>query len=256
MTGNQWTQDGNLPVAGSTTTDRLDASAGSTASASKVGAAKQEAAQVAGEAAGAVQGVAQTAKDEAGHVASEVKTNAQDLLHQARTGLAGQASAQQQKVAEGVRTLSDQLHAMADAPEQQGAASDLIRQAAERSQSVASWIESREPGDLFDEVKSFARRRPGTFLLLAAGAGLVAGRLARGLAPAPAPAVQAVPPRPIQPPVTVSTVPTELDEPLYDETDLGRPASGGPVTAGPGMAGAGLAYDVLEPNVPGEGRHL
>ena len=31
-----------------------------------------------------------------------------------------------------------------------------------------------------DEVRSFARRRPGTFLLAAAAAGLVAGRLTRG----------------------------------------------------------------------------
>jgi hypothetical protein len=81
---------------------------------------------------------------------------------------------------------------MADAPEQPGVASDLIRQAAERSESVASWLDNRDPGSLLNEVKSFARQRPGTFLLLAAGAGLLAGRLGRSLqAGAPVPGGQA-----------------------------------------------------------------
>ena len=46
---------------------------------------------------------------------------------------------------------------------------------------MASWLENRDPGSLLDEVKSFARQRPGTFLLAAAGAGLLAGRLGRSL---------------------------------------------------------------------------
>ena len=46
---------------------------------------------------------------------------------------------------------------------------------------MASWLENREPGDLLGEVQRFARNKPGTFLLLAAGAGVLAGRLTRGL---------------------------------------------------------------------------
>jgi len=148
---------------------------------SKTQAAKEEASNVAGEAASAAQGVAQTAKDEAANVAQEAKANAQDLLHQAKSGLTSQAGEQQQKAAEGIRNISSQLHSMATAPDQQGVASDLIRQAAERTSSMASWLENREPGDLLNEVQRFARNRPGTFLLLAAGAGVLAGRLTRGL---------------------------------------------------------------------------
>ncbi|TLM80215.1 hypothetical protein FDW83_19020, partial [Pseudarthrobacter sp. NamE2] len=48
-------------------------------------------------------------------------------------------------------------------------------------ESVASWLENKQPGDLLNEVQRFARNRPGTFLLLAAGAGVLAGRLTRGL---------------------------------------------------------------------------
>jgi hypothetical protein len=127
------------------------------------------------------QSVAETAKSEAANVASEAKANAKDLLHQARHDLTHQAGEQQQKVATGLRSVSDELHAMAQASDQPGVATDLVRQAAERSASIASWLDGRDPGSLLNEVKSFARQRPGTFLLLAAGAGVLAGRLSRSL---------------------------------------------------------------------------
>lgn len=70
---------------------------------------------------------------------------------------------------------------MASASEEPGVATDLVRQAAERSSTVAEWLDGRDPGSLLTEVKSFARKKPGTFLLLAAGAGILAGRLSRSL---------------------------------------------------------------------------
>ncbi|GIU56928.1 hypothetical protein [Arthrobacter sp. NicSoilC12] len=148
---------------------------------SKQEAAKDEAADVTRHAAGAAQNVAETAKTEAANVASEVKTNARDLLHQAKSDLTEQAGTQQQKVAEGLRSVAGELHSMAAASDQPGVATDLVRQAAERSSAVASWLDGRDPGSLLTEVKSFARQRPGTFLLLAAGAGVLAGRLSRSL---------------------------------------------------------------------------
>ncbi|BCW74160.1 hypothetical protein [Arthrobacter sp. NicSoilB11] len=154
---------------------------GDTSASSRKDAAKEEAADVARTAAGSAQNVAETAKGEAANVAHEAKLNAQDLLHQAKSGLTTQAGTQQQKAAEGIRNISSQLHSMASAPDQQGMASDLVRQAAERTSSIASWLENREPGDLLNEVQRYARNNPGTFLLLAAGAGVLAGRLTRGL---------------------------------------------------------------------------
>lgn len=148
---------------------------------SRKDAVKEEAGDVARTAADSAHGVAETARAEAANVATEVKASAKDLLHQARTDLTQQAGAQQQKVADGLRSVSDELHAMARASDQPGVASDLVRQAAERSSSVAAWLDGRDPGSLLDEVKSFARQRPGTFLLLAAGAGVLAGRLGRSL---------------------------------------------------------------------------
>ena len=167
--------------------------------------AKDEAANVAGRAAGAAQNVAATAKDEAANVASEVKTSMRELMDQVKSDLASQAETQQRKAAEGIHAISSQLRAMADAPDQQSVVPDLIRQAADRSAAAASWLENRDPGSLLEDAKAFARQRPVTFLLLAAGAGLVAGRVGRSLqAGAPAstpPNATTVPPRPTQAPV-------------------------------------------------------
>jgi len=60
-------------------------------------------------------------------------------------------------------------------------ATDLVKQASGRAHDAASWLESREPGSLLSELQSFARQRPAAFIALAAGAGLVAGRLGRGV---------------------------------------------------------------------------
>ena len=143
--------------------------------------ARHEAAEVSRTAADSAQTVAETAKTEAANVAAEVKTNARDFLYRAKSGLTDQAGTQQQRAAEGLRSISSQLHSMASASDQPGVASDFVRQAAERSSAVAGWLDRRDPGSLLDEVKSFARERPGTFLLLAAGAGVLAGRLSRNL---------------------------------------------------------------------------
>jgi ElaB/YqjD/DUF883 family membrane-anchored ribosome-binding protein len=143
--------------------------------------AKQEAGKVAEQAKQGGQQVAQTAKAELGHVTSTVGEQTRSLLGQTRSELTSQAGTQQHRVAEGIRALGGELQSMAEGSQQQGVAVDLARQASERSQAVASWLEDREPGDLLEEVKGYARRHPGTFIAVAAGIGLLAGRLTRGL---------------------------------------------------------------------------
>jgi len=142
---------------------------------------------------------------------------------------------------------------MADAPDQPGVAADLIRQAAERSQSVASWLENRDPGSLLDEVKSFARQRPGTFLLAAAGAGLLAGRLGRSLQ-AGAPTTQHAPSKPTHlaspaaAPVHQETViAAGSGDRFFDEPNL--PGTAGPVSTHTLPSGT-AADTTLRDNVP------
>jgi hypothetical protein len=204
---------------------------------------KDEAAAVAGHAAGEAKNVAQTAKVEAANVASEVKASTRDLLHQAKADLTDQ----------GIRTISSQLHTMADASDQPGIAADLIRQAAERSQSVASWLENRDPGSLLEEVKSFARQRPGTFLLVAAGAGMLAGRLGRSLQ-AGAPETQQAASKPahlsspaVAPVHQETVIAAGSGDRFFDEPGL--PGTAGPVSTQTLPAGT-AADTTLRDNVP------
>lgn len=143
-------------------------------------AARDEASGVARSAAESGKYLAGEAGTQAKGVAAEAGRQAKDLLDQGRTQLSSTAGEQQQRLAGGLRTFSSDLSQMADGAES-SIASGIARTVADQTSSVASWFENREPADLLDEVKRFARRNPGTFLLIAAGAGLLAGRLTRGV---------------------------------------------------------------------------
>jgi hypothetical protein len=125
--------------------------------------------------------VAEVGKDEVKNVAQETSQQAKELWQQTRSQLLDQSAQQQTKVAEGLRSLSQELAGMARGSEHQGVASDLAQQASQRMGDVAGWLDQRDPGSLVSEVKQFARQRPGTFLAAAAVIGLVGGRLSRGL---------------------------------------------------------------------------
>jgi hypothetical protein len=103
------------------------------------------------------------------------------LMHQLRSEATGQASTQSDRAVQGLRDLGDELKQMASSSGQNGLATDLAAQAADRVHAVAGWLDQRQPGEVLDEVRSFARRRPGTFLAAAAVVGLIGGRLTRGL---------------------------------------------------------------------------
>lgn len=146
---------------------------------------KERASEAASHVGDAGREVAQDAKEKARDVAHEAKGRARGLVDDARTGLTDQARTQQERLAGGLRSLGDELRQMADGTEDPGYATDLVRRAGDATGQVAQWFEDREPSSVLHEVESFARRRPGTFLLLAAGAGLLVGRLVRGMKDAP-----------------------------------------------------------------------
>ena len=125
--------------------------------------------------------VASTAGEQARNVAGEAKTQARNLMSETQDQVRVQASEQKNKAAGGLRDVSMQLRSMADgtATGQQTMVTDWARQASDKVQELATWIENREPGDLVNEVRDLARRKPGTFLLGAAAAGVIAGRLTR-----------------------------------------------------------------------------
>jgi hypothetical protein len=145
--------------------------------------AKDEARNVGQTAAQAGSQVASTAADQAKQVTQETRRQAQDLVQQGRQQLQSQARTGQQKAGQGLAEIAGQLRTMVEGGGQtpSGPAADLVRQAGDKVEEVANWIQAREPGDLLNEVRSFARRRPGAFILGAAVAGVVAGRLTTGV---------------------------------------------------------------------------
>ena len=154
---------------------------GASSSASTKDVAKDEAKATGQQAKEGARHVAEVGKDEVKNVAQETGQQAKELWQQTRTQLMDQSAQQQTRVAEGLRSLSEELSGMARSSEQQGMASDLAHQASQRMGDVAGWLDQRDPGSLVSEVKQFARQRPGAFLAAAALAGLVGGRLSRGL---------------------------------------------------------------------------
>jgi hypothetical protein len=148
---------------------------------STTGKAKTEAKEVGRTAVAAGGDVAQTAKEQGEQVARETARQARDLYGTTRAQLRDQASAQQRRAAVGIRSIGDEIRSMAQQGGQSGPASELAHQASGRIADVADWIEAREPGQVVDEVKQFARRHPGAFLAGSAILGVLAGRLTRGV---------------------------------------------------------------------------
>lgn len=144
--------------------------------------AKEQASQLGHETAAASQKVAETTKAETAKVATETKRQTKHLLREAQEQMTEQAGEQQKKVASGLRSVSDELKTMADNSDQGGMGADLVHEAASRTGNIASWLDDRDPGALLDEVRTFARERPGAFIGIAAAAGILAGRLTRSLA--------------------------------------------------------------------------
>jgi hypothetical protein len=153
---------------------------------------KSEGRRVADDAAQGGKHVANVAANEASNVAQEAKDQARSLLGEAGSQLSTQASQQKDSLVSWLRTLADELRSMADSARQgsdgaegqsaqSGVATTLAERGADYAHRTASWLGDREPRAVFDEVGGFARRRPGTFLLIAAAGGVLVGRLTRGL---------------------------------------------------------------------------
>ena len=126
--------------------------------------------------------VADTAKQETRSVASEAGRQAKRLAGQVRDELRDQAATQQTRAADGLHATGSAFTKMADASADSGYAPQLVRAAGERIDSAANWLGTRDPGAVVEDVKRFARRRPGVFIAIAVGAGILVGRVTRALA--------------------------------------------------------------------------
>jgi hypothetical protein len=141
---------------------------------------KDQAQQAAGSATDEGKRVAGVAQDEIKNVTAEAQNQLRGILEQATSQVDEQSREQQGRLAETVRTFGDDLHGMTSQDDGGGMAAQLVRQIADQARGLASHLENREPRELLEDVRSFARRRPGTFLLGALAAGVVVGRVAGG----------------------------------------------------------------------------
>jgi len=144
--------------------------------------ARDQAQQVTGSAAEATAQVAQTSKEQAQQVTDDVRSQAKQLAGETKTQLADQASSQRDRAVSGLRSLGDELSGMSKSSDQSGMGTKLAREGSDLTHKAADFLEQRDPTQLLDEVRSLARRKPGAFLLGAAVAGVVVGRLTRGAA--------------------------------------------------------------------------
>jgi hypothetical protein len=142
------------------------------------GTAAEQGRQVAGTAAGEARAVAGTAAGEAQRVVSEASSQVRGLVSEATAQVEEQSRTQLGRLAETLRSFGEDFERMASSGE--GPATGLAREAADRTRGLASQLEGREPRDLVEELRGFARRRPGAFLAGSLVAGVVAGRLTRG----------------------------------------------------------------------------
>lgn len=217
------------------------------------GSTQEKASQVARSAQDSGAEVAQTAAEQAKSVAAEASRQTRDLLDETWGQLRDQAGSQQQKAVDALRALVNELHAMTKNSGQSGPASELAQQTCARTRRAVDWLQLREPGDLLAELRWLSRRRPGAFRAGAALAGVLAGRLTRGVVAAnsndkPPTSEQGYTP---SVPQWTEQQPTwrgeaaPVTEPLY--APGARPAAYPPGTVGGQAYGAPSTYPPVDP---------
>lgn len=121
------------------------------------------------------------AKDEVAQLAHEARGHAYRLWSQTSDQLREHALAGTHQLADVLHSLSGELGHMASRSEQNGPVTAFARQASARGGAFSHWLSHADVDDLLLEVRGVARRRPFAFLVGAATAGVLAGRLSRGL---------------------------------------------------------------------------
>lgn len=121
------------------------------------------------------------ARSEAKAVAADAQAQARDLLDQARSEVESQSRTQLETLVSTLQGFADDLEQMARGEgARSGLAKDVVREVSDKANAFSSQLRGREPGELLDQARGYARRKPGTFLLGALVAGVVAGRVVRG----------------------------------------------------------------------------
>lgn len=177
--------------------------------------AREQGSQVAGTAKTEARNAAETAKGQAARVADEAKDQGRNLMQQASSEAKQQAQAQTERASGLMENVAGQLRALSEGrTDEAGELGRYAQQATDQVERFANSLNERGFDGLVDDVSSFARRKPGVFLLGAAAAGFVTGRLLRGARDASStssPSSTSM----STPPVTTTTSMPSSSEPAY-----------------------------------------
>lgn len=189
--------------------------------------------------------VAGVAREEAQNVASTAAEQARSLVGEARSQVTSQVDEQvtgrRDQLVGMLGSLGEDLDSMAQGGS--GLAADLVREVSDRARTLGQHLDGREPGQLLDDARDFARRRPGTFLLGALAAGVVAGRLFRGAAEGTAGAAVAAERQPVTP--ESATTPLATATPPVPSTTTSPPMPS--ATTSPPMPPATPGQPTMDP---------
>lgn len=141
--------------------------------------AKERAANVKDHAADKGREVKDHAAAEARGVAEEARAHIKDVSSTAQGQLKEQAEQQAAKAGSGLSDIGRQIQKMADATDEQGVVPDMMGALGDQVSQFATKLQDGNLDGVLDDVKGFARRRPGMFLLGAAIAGFASSRVAR-----------------------------------------------------------------------------
>jgi len=144
------------------------------------GKAKDEAANLGSDVGAGAKAVAGEATQQAKVTMAEARSQVQRVASQGRAEVLAQLDGKSQQAAGGLHSLAGQLGALAEGrTEAAGPFGDYARQASDKARQIAQRMEFGGAQGVMDDVISFARRRPGLFLLGSVGAGFLAGRAVR-----------------------------------------------------------------------------
>jgi hypothetical protein len=125
--------------------------------------------------------VADASKQQVAGVADDALAETRRLVSRSREELRQQADEQAKRLGAALTDVSRQLSAMANGDGAEGVLRDVTNELSALASRGGTRLRDSGLQDTVDEVKQFARRRPGMFLLASLGAGMVIGRLGRSV---------------------------------------------------------------------------
>ena len=146
----------------------------------KIETAKAESVEVAETAKQAGKDVMSEVSEQTTAVARTAKDQFGQLAMQTRQELKAQGEQRGEQLAARLQTWAGQMRALVEGRvDDAGELRGLIGDAQQRLESYASSLRERGPDGVMQDVRRFARRRPGMFLLAAGATGFAIGRIVK-----------------------------------------------------------------------------